>query len=77
MGRGKDTGVEWVLALASAALCLARIVSCSSMYWLGGVLTVYSKGVDTRSPIQSAREWSRSSMSISSPIMLGDGGGGA
>jgi len=74
MGHGIDSGVEWVLASASAAL---RIASCSSMYWLGGVLTVYSKGVDTHSPIQLAREWSRSSMSISSPIVLGDGGGGA
>jgi len=76
MGRGIDSGVEWVLASASAALCLAKIASCSSMYWLGGVLTVYSKGVDTRSPIRSAREWSRSSISISSPIVLRDGGGG-
>jgi len=77
MGCGIDSGVEWVLVSASAALCLARIASCSSMYWLGGMLTAYSKGVDTHSPIRSAREQSRSSISISSPIVLGDGGGGA
>ena len=57
-GCGIDSGVEWVLVSASVALCSAKIASCSSIYWLGGVLTVYSKGVDTRSPIWSAREWS-------------------
>jgi len=72
---GSDSGVEWVLASASAALASARRASCSSIYWLGGVLTVYSKGVGTRSPIRSARERSRSSMSISSPLVLGDVGG--
>ena len=47
------------------------------MYWLGGMLTVYSKGVGTHSPIWSARGWLRSSISISLPIVLGDSGGGA
>ena len=75
---GSDVGVEWVLASASAALCSARIASCSSMYWLGGVLTVYSKGVGTRSPMRLARGRSRSSMSISSLVIgdvIGTGGG--
>ena len=75
--RGSDSGVEWVLASASVALISARKASCSSIYWLGGVLTVYSKGVGMCSAMQSARGRSRSSMSISSPIVLGDGGGGA
>ena len=37
---------------------------------------MYSKGVGARSPIRSARERLQSSMSISSPGVLGDGGGG-
>ena len=61
--------MEWVLASASAALSSALRASCSSIYWLGGVLTVYSKGVGTRSPIRSARGRSRSSISISSPVL--------
>jgi len=75
IGRGSDTGVEWVLASASVALCSARIASCSSIYWLGSVLTVYLKGVGMHSPIWSARGQLRSSTSISSPIVLGDIGG--
>ena len=64
-----DSGIEWVLASASAALSSALRASCSSMYWLGGVLTVYSNRVGTCSPIRSAKGWSWSSISISSPVL--------